>query len=148
MMRQDAANPSLAPRNNCRSRFLGPLRNCCASSVPNLSVSSSSTRHNTNARVGIDTLNHRPAYAARTTFQSASGTFDLWIRRFPTGVSMGDPVLKRGHSNTTPISVSAHGGWLRGGEGSVAMVHSMDCVVALGDGRHIVLGRRIARPEF
>ncbi len=147
-MRQSAENPSLATRNNSRSRFLGPVRNRCASTVPNLPVPSSSTCHNTNARVGTDTLDYRPPCPARTTLRAASRTLDLRIRRFSAGLSLGDPVLKRGHSNTTAISVPADRGWLRGGEGGAALVRSMDCFVALGNGGHIVLGWRIAWPEF
>src|SRR5712691_3988455 len=148
MMRQSAENTSLATRNNSRSRFLGPVRNRCASTVPNLPVPSSSTCHNTNARVGTDTLDYRPPCAARTTLRAASRTLDLRIRRFSAGLSVGDPVLKRGHSNTAAISVSADRGWLRGGERGVALVRSMDCFVALGNGGHTVLGWRIAGPEF
>src|SRR5207245_10272075 len=148
MMRRSAENAGLVNRNNSRSRFLGPVRNRCASTVPDLPVPSSSTCHNTNARVGTDTLDYRPSCTARTTLRAASRTLDLRIRRFSAGLSMGDPVLKRGHSNTSAISVSADRGWLRGGEGGVALVRSMDCFVALGDGGHIVLGRRIAWPEF
>src|SRR3989441_8437474 len=117
MMRQSAENTSLATRNNSRGRFLGPLRNSRASTVPSLPVPGSCTCHDTNARVGTDTLDYRPPCAARTTLWAASRTFDLWIRRFPAGISVGDPVLKRGHSNTTAISVPADCGWLRGGEG-------------------------------
>src|SRR2546427_9534961 len=148
MMRQDAANPSLAPRNNCRSRFLGPLRNCCASTVPNLPVPSSSTCHNTNARFGTDTLDYRPPCAARTTLRAASRTLDLRIRGFPAGLSVGDSVLKRGHSNTAAISVSADRGRLRSCERGAALVHSMDSFVIVGNGGHIVFGRRIAWAEF
>src|SRR5712691_1812470 len=148
MMRQSAENTSLATRNNSRSRFLGPVRNRCASTIPSLPVPSSCTCHDTNARVGTDTPDYRPPSAARTTLWAASRTFDLWIRRFPAGISVGDPVLKRGHSNTTAISLPADCGWLRGGEGGAALVRSMDCFVALGNGGHIVLGGRIAWPEF
>src|SRR5713226_9018902 len=148
MMRQSAENTSLATRNNSRSRFLGPVRNRCASTVPNLPVPSSCTCHDTNARVGTDTLDYRPPCAARTTLWAASRTLDLRIRRFSAGLSVGDPVLKRGHSNTTAIFVSADRRWLRGGERGVALVRSMDCFVIVGDGGHIVFGRRIARPEF
>ena len=148
MMRQSAENTSLATRNNSRSRFLGPVRNRCASTVPDLPVPSSSTCHNTNARVGTDTLDYRPPCTARTTLRAASRTLDLWIRRFSAGLSVGDPVLKRGHSNTAAISVSADRSWLRGGERGVALVRSMDCFVALGNGGHIIFGRRVARPEF
>src|SRR2546428_10928125 len=148
MMRQSAENTSLATRNNSRSRFLGPVRNRCASTVPDLPVPSSSTCHNTNARVGTDTLDYPPPRAARTTLRAASRTLDRRIRRFSAGLSVGDPVLKRGHSNTAAISVSADRGWLRGGERGVALVRSMDCFVALGNGGHIIFGRRVARPEF
>src|SRR6266571_2608114 len=147
MMRQSAENTSLATRNNSRSRFLGPVRNCCASIVPDLPVPSSSTRRNTNARVGTDTLDYSPPCAARTTLWAASGTLDLWIRRFPTCVFVGDSVLKRSHSNTIAISVSADCCWLRGGKGGVALVYSMDCFVALGNGGHIIFGRRVAWPK-
>src|SRR3989442_235523 len=148
MMRQSAENTSLAARNNSRSRFLGPVRNRCASTVPNLPVPSSSTRHNTNARVGTDTLDYRPPCAARTALRAASRTLDLRIRRFSAGLSVGDPVLKRGHSNTAAISVSADRGWLRGSEGGVALVGSMDGFVDIGDGRDLVLGWWIAWSEF
>src|SRR5437879_7857102 len=124
MMRQSAENTSLATRNNSRSRFLGPVRNRCASTVPDLPVPSSSACYNSNARVGTDTLDYRPPCAARTTLRAASRTLDLGIRRFSAGLSVGDPVLKRGHSNTAAISVSADRGWLRGGERGVALVRS------------------------
>src|SRR2546425_3630914 len=148
MMRQSAENTSLATRNHSRSRFLGPVRNCCASIVPDLPVPSSSTCHYTNTCVGTDTLDYRPPCAARPTLRAASRTLDLRIRRFSAGLSVGDPVLKRDHSNTIAISVSADRGWLRGGERCVALVRSMDCFVALGNGGHIILGRRVAWPEF
>ena len=112
MIQQGAASPSLAPRNACRGGFLGPFRNCCASAVPNLPVSSSGAGDNTNASVRIDTLDNRPPYMARTTSEAASGSFNFWIRGFPTGLSGRDPVLERSHSNTAAISLSAYGGWL------------------------------------
>src|SRR3989442_7198288 len=135
MMRQSAENTSLAARNNSRSRFLGPVRNRCASTVPDLPVPSSSTCHNTNARVGTDTLDYRPPCAARTTLRAASRTLDLGIRRFSAGISVGDLVLKRRHSNTAAISVSADPVWLRSGEWGVPLVRSLDCFVGLGNDR-------------
>src|SRR6266581_6567053 len=148
MMRQSAENTSLATRNHSRSRFLGPVRNRCASIVPDLPVPSSSTCHNTNTRVGTDTLDYRPSCAARTTLRAASRTLDLRIRRFSAGLSVGDPVLKRGHSNTAAISVLADCRWLRGGERGAALVRSMDGFVDIGNGGDIVLGWWIAWSEF
>src|SRR5712664_3856637 len=75
MTRQGAARPRLAPRDAYWSRFLGPFRNSCSSSVPNIPVSGDSACYNPDARIRVDTLHHRPpqfAYLAAIQFANAA----------------------------------------------------------------------------
>jgi hypothetical protein len=142
MTRQGAASPRLAPRDAYWSRFLGPFRNSCSGSVPNLPVSGDSACYSPNARFRVDTFHHRPPHNTEKTSPPASRSLGLWFRGFSVGLSGRNPVLKRGYSNATAISVSAHCRWLRSGERGAALVCSMDCFIVVGDGRDLVLGRR------
>src|SRR6266852_3149609 len=148
MTRQGAANPRLAPRDAYRSRFLGPFRNSCSSSVPNLPIPGDSACHNPNTRIRVDTLRHRPPHDTEKTSPPASRSLSFWFRGFSVGLSGRDPVLERGYSNAAAISVSADCRWLRSGERGVALVGSMDCFAVIGDGWDLVLGRRGAWLEL
>src|SRR5713101_6101631 len=148
MTRQGAASPRLAPRDAYRSRFLGPFRNSCSSSVRNLPISGDSACYNPNACVRVDTLRHRPPHDTEKTSPPASQSLGFRFRGFSVGLSGRDPVLERGYSNATAISVSAHCRWLRSGERGVALVCSMDCFAVIGDGRDLVLGWRSAWLEL
>src|SRR5207249_11994535 len=79
---------------------------------------------------------------------SAYRSLGFRFRGVSVGLSRRDPVLERGYSDTTAISVSADCRWLRSGERGVALVGSMDCFAAVGDGRDFVLGRRSAWLEL
>src|SRR2546426_4026076 len=148
MTRQGAARPRLAPRDAYRSRSLGPFRYSFSSSVPNIPVSGHSACHNPNTRIRDDTFHHRPPHNTEKTSPPASQSLSFRFRGFSVGLSGRDPVLERGYSNATAISVSADCRWLRSGERSVALVGSMDCFAVIGDGRDLVLGRRSAWLEL
>src|SRR5690242_2756165 len=103
MTRQGAASPRLAPRDAYWSRFLGPFRNGCSSTIPNLSVSRGWTRSDPNLGVRIDTLHSRPPYTSQKTLRLASRAFNSRFRGFPAGLSGGDPILKRSHGDPVAI---------------------------------------------
>ena len=146
--RQGASSPRLTPRDAYRGRFLGPFRNGCSSSVPNIPISGDSACYNPNARVRVDTFHCRPPHNTEKASPSAYRSLGFRFRGVSVGLSRRDPVLERGYSDTTAISVSADCRWLRSGERGVALVGSMDCFAAVGDGRDFVLGRRSAWLEL
>jgi len=142
MTQQGAAVPSFAPRGSRWGRFLGPFGNCCASVVSNLPVSRCRPRYGSNALIRANSVHSCSPNHAQATSRFDSRSLHFWVRRFATGVSGRNPVLERGYSNLTTISVSADCCWLRGGERGVAMVCSLDCFVTTRDDGNIVSGWR------
>jgi hypothetical protein len=112
MTRQGAAIPSLAPGDAHWGRFLGPFRNGCSGTVPNIPVPRRRACNNPNARVRAHTLHYRPPDTTQTTLPFASQSFYSWIRGFSAGLSGRDPVLERSHCDLVAIPLSAYGGRL------------------------------------